>query len=136
YEVFGTKGTLLVRWLFHSSHSIEPAIIELHEHADRVTDLTLSTSWCVQDEIRMNWQYLNELRHFCDCVLQNKPLASGGADGRAVVEIINATYVSSWEGRKVKLPLQKSPDFEQMFTDMGQASRWHIDDEDAWWSRY
>jgi predicted dehydrogenase len=136
YEVFGTKGTLYVRWLFHSTHSIEPAVIELHEHAEHVTDLSLSTSWRVEDELKMRWQYLNELRHFCDCVINDKFPSPDGADGRAVVEIINAAYTSALEDRKVKLPLQMSPDYEGLFTSLRAQSRWQISDQDAWWSRY
>ena len=136
YEVFGTRATLLVRFLYHSTHSIEPAIVELHQGAKRVTDLTLGTSWNVHEEMTANWQYLNELRHFCDCILHDKQPRVTGVDGRAVVEIINAAYLSSQEGRNVKLPLAASPDFESLFGAMRQSSRWSVSDEDAWWSRY
>jgi len=136
YEVFGTKGTLFVRFLFHSSHSIEPAIIQLHQGANTVRDFTLTTDWNVQREIATHWQYLNELRHFCDCILNDKEPAVTGADGRAVVEIINAAYVSSWEGRKVKLPLREGPDFKKMFTALQRSSKWQIGEEHTWYSRY
>ncbi len=136
YEVFGTQGTLLMRWLFHSTHSIEPAVLEVYEKANRVEDCSLSTSWNVHGEMTANWQYLNELRHFCDCILNDRQPEVTGADGRAVVEIINAAYVSAWEHRTVRLPLAKSPDFEAMFAEMRRASRWSIGDDEAWWSRY
>ena len=98
YEVFGTKGTLFVRFLFHSSYSIEPAIIQLHQGANTVRDFTLTTDWNVQREI--------------------------------------AAYVSSWEGRKVKLPLEEGPDFKKMFTTLQRSSKWQIGEEHTWYSRY
>jgi predicted dehydrogenase len=136
YEVFGTRGTLVMRWLYHSTHSIEPAVIELHEKASRVTDLSLSASWNAHDELTQRWQYLNELRHFCACVIEDRPPLVTGADGRAVVEIINAAYVSSHERRSVALPLDRPPDFEATFAALRRSSRWSISDQDAWWSRY
>jgi predicted dehydrogenase len=136
YEVFGTKGTLLVEWPFHSTHTLEPAFVRLFEHATEVTDLTLSTSWNPHEELLTNWQYLNELRHFCDCIIHDREPAVGGADGRATVEILNAAYLSAREGRTVSLPLDRSPDLEPFFEDVRGRSRWHIGDDDAWWGRY
>ncbi|MGQ9629315.1 MAG: Gfo/Idh/MocA family protein [bacterium] len=135
YEVFGTKGTLLMRWLYHSTHSMEPAIVKIYEKSRTTTDLTLPTSWNPENEIITNWQYLNEMRHFCDCIINDKEPAVTGEDGRAVVEIVNAAYLSSWKGIKVKLPLEKSPDFEQFFRGLRSSSRWKIDDS-GWKWRY
>jgi len=136
YEVFGTRGTLLMRWPFHSTHTLEPAILKLYQGANRVTDLTLSTSWNVHEEMEQHWQYLNELRSFCDCILHDREPQPTGEDGRAVVEIINAAYLSTHEGRKVRLPLAESPDLAAIFERLRAASRWEIPDDEAWWSRY
>jgi UDP-N-acetyl-2-amino-2-deoxyglucuronate dehydrogenase len=136
YEVYGTRGTLLMRWPFHSTHTLEPAILQVHRAATQVEDLTLSTSWDPQGELEKNWQYLNELRGFCDCILYDREPEVTGADGRAAVEIINAAYISTDEGRKVRLPLSEGPDFEAIFAKLRAASRWKIPDEETWWSRY
>jgi predicted dehydrogenase len=135
YEVFGTKATLTVNTFYHTSHSLEPLLIRLHERARTVTDLTLPTSWNVQEEYRRNWQYLKELEHFCECVLNDTPPAVTGEDGRAVVEIINAAYRSSEEGRKVKLPLDRSPDLPALFAQVQARSPWRLG-EGVWGSRY
>lgn len=136
YQLFGLKGTLIMQWLYHSTHSIEPAIVRIWEKSKRVTDFTLSTSWNPENEISKNWQYLNEMRHFCDCILNNKTPVVTGEDGRAVVEIINAAYISATEGKKVKLPLKKGPNFDEIFIKMKSLSKWQIQDEDAWSSWY
>jgi len=136
YQLFGLKGTLIMRWLYHSTHSIEPAIIRIWKKSKEVTDFTLSTSWSPIKEISENWQYLNEIRHFCDCILNNRTPDVTGQDGRAVVEIINAAYISATEGKKVKLPLKEVPSFEEIFTKMKALSKWQIQDEDAWSSWY
>jgi myo-inositol 2-dehydrogenase/D-chiro-inositol 1-dehydrogenase/scyllo-inositol 2-dehydrogenase (NAD+) len=135
YEVFGTHGTLLMRWHYHSMHSLEPAEVRLYEHSTRTTDLTLSTSWDPEHEYIANWQYLNELRHFCDCVLEGREPGVTGEDGKATVEIVNAAYVSALEHRKVPLPLDHSPEFEALFADPGAHSPWDLGDQ-AWGSRY
>ncbi|OIN98474.1 hypothetical protein COY52_03565 [Candidatus Desantisbacteria bacterium CG_4_10_14_0_8_um_filter_48_22] len=135
YEVFGTKGTLLMEWPYHSTHTLEPAIIKLYEKSSKVTDLTLSTSWSPQKEMEKSWQYLNELRYFCGCVINNREPSVTGKDGRAVVEIVNAAYLSSQKGIKVKLPLEKSPDITKFFKELRKSSKWKIG-KDLWGSRY
>jgi myo-inositol 2-dehydrogenase/D-chiro-inositol 1-dehydrogenase len=131
YELFGTKGTLLMRWLYHSTHSMEPAIVQIHELGRRTTDLTLLTSWSVEEEMASNWQYLNELRHFCDCVLENREPDVGGEEGRAVVEMINAAYLSAWRGTRVKLPLQEIPELAELFKRLRASSSWTVEADNS-----
>jgi len=100
YEIFGTKGTLLMEWQFHSTHSLEPAIIHLYEKSVKKQDLTLYTSWNPHEELIQNWQYLNELRYFCDCIINDKEPEIDGVDGRAIVEMPGREERSScpWTG--------------------------------------
>jgi predicted dehydrogenase len=44
------------------------------------------------------------LKHFIECVQQNKEPLVTGEDGRAVLEIIYAAYASAREGKKIMLP--------------------------------
>jgi len=138
YEVHGTRGTLVMRWPYHSTHTLEPAIIEVHERSRRVTDHTLSTSWCPEREIGTHWQYLNELRHFCACIAEQREPAVGGREGYAVVEILNAAYLSAQTGETVRLPLDRVPDFDALFARLRADSRWTIEDADitGWDWRY
>jgi predicted dehydrogenase len=135
YEVYGTKGTLTVNSVYHTTHSMEPLLIRLHRRARQVTDLTLPTAWNVQEEYRRRWQYLKELEHFCECVRSGKEPSVTGEDGRKVVEILNAAYLSACEGRKVRLPLSRVPNLQRMFARLQAASPWRLG-KNVWSSRY
>ncbi|HUF63771.1 MAG TPA: Gfo/Idh/MocA family oxidoreductase [Verrucomicrobiales bacterium] len=55
-------------------------------------------------EEAFNQGYPQELKHFIECVREDKAPAVTGEDGRAVLEILNAAYESARTGRKVLLP--------------------------------
>jgi len=137
YTVFGTEGTLEMKWIYHSSRSLEPAIIRLYRNSREIIDLTLSpkASWNPLDELRENWQYLVELEHFCECIIEDKTPYCTGEDGRAVVELVNAAYLSAWKGVKVKLPLKEIPDFKEFFKELRAKSPWSLGDKE-WYSWY
>jgi len=134
YEVFGSKGTLIMRWLYHSSRSPEPAIIHLHRNSREVQDLTLSSSWSPLHELRKNWQYLRELEHFCECILKDEEPYCTGEDGRAVVEIVNAAYISAWMGERVRLPLKETPNLKPFFMELRSKTPWSLGE--AQWSSW
>ncbi|MEM4609539.1 MAG: hypothetical protein QW190_01440, partial [Thermoproteota archaeon] len=52
--------------------------------------------------------------------------ACKGEDGRAVVEIVNAAYLSAWRRERVRLPLRETPSFKEFFTRLRSESRWEI----------
>ena len=135
FEVFGTRGTLDIRWPFNSTPTLEPAFINLYENSSTVTDLTRTGPWYPIHRIRDDWQYLRELEHFCKCIIDDEEPYSSGADGRAVVEIINAAYLSSSSGTKVKLPLTKSPDVKTFLKELRDTSPWSLEGR-TWNSRY
>lgn len=135
YEIFGTHGTLVMRWLFHSTPTSEPAFIHLYENSKTVTDLTSGGPWNPLRKVKENWQYLHELEHFCECIINDTEPYSTGTDGRAVVEIINAAYLSSRTGTTIKLPLTQSPDTQKFFTKLRADSPWSLSGK-MWSSRY
>ncbi len=53
-----------------------------------------------------NQGYPHELKHFIDCVRNDKEPVTTGEDGRAVLEMMNAAYYSARIGRKVALPFR------------------------------
>jgi predicted dehydrogenase len=55
-------------------------------------------------EEAFNQGYPQELKHFIDCVREDKQPLVTGEDGRAVLEIMYAAYESAGTGRKVTLP--------------------------------
>ena len=137
YEVFGTKGTLIMKGLYHSTKSLEPAIIHLHRSGRELQDLTLSsweTRWNPLLDLKENWQYLRELEHFCECVLKDEKTYCTGEDGRAIVEIVNAAYISAWKGERVKLPIKETPDLKEFFVELRSKSSWSLGE--AEWSSW
>ncbi len=135
YEVFGTRGTMTFDCVYHSSPTLEPHIIRVYRDSHTCTDLSLGNSWSTEEEFRSNYQYLQELRHFCDCVLNGEPVSPTGQDGRAVVEILNAAYASSQEGTKVALPLERSIDIRAHQRQLRDLSPFTLGDH-RWASRY
>jgi len=57
-------------------------------------------------EEAFNQGYPQELKHFIECVRDDKQPVVTGEDGRAVLEIMNAAYHSARTGQKVPLPFQ------------------------------
>src|SRR6266540_3001861 len=55
-------------------------------------------------EEAFNQGYPQELKHFIECVPEDKEPVVTGEDGRAVLEIMNAAYHSARTGQKVSLP--------------------------------
>ncbi len=49
--------------------------------------------------------YQTVLRQFCDHLRFGSPMIADGEDGLRSVELTNAAYVSAWQGRKVRLPV-------------------------------
>ena len=46
----------------------------------------------------------HEMRHFVDCILNDRPPRESGEDGRATLEIIYAAYESAANGRRISWP--------------------------------
>lgn len=57
-------------------------------------------------EEAFNQGYPQELRHFIQCVREDKQPLVTGEDGRAVLEMMYAAYASAGTGRKVDLPFR------------------------------
>ena len=135
YEIFGTGGTLVMRWLSHSTSTLEPASMTLYENSRTAADLTLDAPWHPSQRIREDWQYLRALEHFCQCILNDEEPQPNSADGRAIVEIVNAAYLSVMRGATVKLPLKESVDAKPLFSKLHQSSPWSLEGR-MWDSRY
>jgi len=135
YFVYGTKGTIVVQCPYHSSASPLPPIVTVWRNAKEMEDLSPKCDWNLENEVKASWQYLKELEQFCNCVIEDKEPPVTGYDGRAVVEIVNAAYISMKSRCKVRLPIEKSPDFIDLFGDLRNSCKWKIEGE-GWWSRY
>jgi predicted dehydrogenase len=74
-------------------------------YAMEKADTTVGWSFTVFEEV-FNQGYPHELKHFVDCVRNNKDPLVTGEDGRAVLEIIYAAYASAGTGKKIELPFR------------------------------
>ncbi|MCX7959632.1 MAG: Gfo/Idh/MocA family oxidoreductase, partial [Deltaproteobacteria bacterium] len=57
-----------------------------------------------------DWNYQNgypqEMQHFVDCILNNKKPIESAEDGKVVLEIMIAAYLSAATGKKIEFPLK------------------------------
>jgi len=100
-EVHGTGGVMYAD-LFMGNAAITYSK-QGYGYAMEKADTTVGWSFTVFEEA-FNQGYPHELKHFIECVQQNKQPLVTGEDGRAVLEIIYAAYASAGEGRKISLP--------------------------------
>ena len=57
-------------------------------------------------EEAFNQGYPQELKHFIECVREDRPPLVAGEDGRAVLDIMNAAYHSARTRQRVSLPFR------------------------------
>ncbi len=107
FEVYGTKGRVLVDML-HSTHL-------------RVYSQAGYTYWGERSEASKGWTYplpLDEpvlfgtsgmFAHFFRCLLQGERCRSSGADGRAIMGLVDAAYRSA-RSRHAEEPIHHPPD--------------------------
>ena len=100
-EVYGTGGVVYAD-LFMGNSAVAYSR-HGYGYAMEKADTTIGWSFTVFEEV-FNQGYPHELKHFIDCVQQDKQPCVTGEDGRAVLEIIYAAYASAAQGKKVMLP--------------------------------
>ncbi len=100
-EVYGTGGVIYADLfmgnaaLAYSRHG--------YGYAMEKADTTQGWSFAVFEEV-FNQGYPHELKHFIECVREDKQPLVTGEDGRNVLEIIYAAYASAGTGQKITLP--------------------------------
>ena len=100
-EVYGTGGVIYAD-LFMGNAAVSYSKTG-YGYAMEKADTTIGWSFTVFEEA-FNQGYPHELKHFIECVQQDKQPLVTGEDGRAVLEIIYAAYASAKEGKKIMLP--------------------------------
>ena len=100
-EAYGTEGVVYAD-LFMGNAAISYSK-NGYGYAMEKAGATVGWSFTVFEEA-FNQGYPQELKHFIECVRQNKQPFVTGEDGRAVLEIIYAAYASAREGKKIMLP--------------------------------
>ncbi|MPZ17985.1 MAG: gfo/Idh/MocA family oxidoreductase [Luteitalea sp.] len=100
-EVHGSQGVAYAD-LLHGN-AIETYSEVGYDYAVEKGGETVGWSFTVYEEA-WNYGFPQEMAHFVDCVLHDRPPLVTGEDGRAVLEAIFAAYQSAGSGRKVSLP--------------------------------
>ena len=119
YRIYGTEGTLVVRNDHHfPTMSLESPEIILYRPGDCIQRFETIHGFNVDDAFLMNFPFYNQLAAFCESILNDTPPRVTGEDGKHVIEAVIAAYISSYENRKVKLPLTQDVDLAQLFRDI------------------
>ena len=65
----------------------------------------------------------NQLKAFCECILNDAEPGVTGGDGMHAMEAVIATYVSSLKGVKVRLPFREDVDLRELFKEIKERER-------------
>ncbi len=106
-EVYGTGGVAYAD-LFMGNAAVTYSRSG-YGYAMEKADTSIGWSFTVFEEV-FNQGYPHELKHFIDCVRNNKEPLVTGEDGRAVLEMICAAYASAGSGKKIELPFHPKAD--------------------------
>lgn len=102
-EVYGTGGVVFAD-LFQGNAALTYSE-KGYGYAMEKAGSTQGWTFTIFEEA-FNQGYPQELRHFIECVREDKTPLVTGEDGRAVLEILNAAYASARSGQKVVLPFR------------------------------
>lgn len=102
-EVYGTGGVIYAD-LFVGNSALTFSE-KGYGYAMEKAGSTRGWSFTIFEEA-FNQGYPQELKHFIECVREDKTPIVAAEDGRAVLEIMNAAYRSARTGRKVSLPFR------------------------------
>lgn len=100
-EIHGTEGVIYAD-LFMGNASLAYSK-QGYDYASEKADTTQGWSFPIFEEV-FNQGYPHELKHFIECVREDKKPLVSGEDGRAVLEIIYAAYAAAGTGQKIYLP--------------------------------
>lgn len=102
-EVYGTEGVVYAD-LFRGNAALAYSKNGFG-YAMEKADTTAGWSFPIFEEA-FNQGYPHELKHFIDCVRNNKEPLVTGKLGRDVLEVIYAAYASAGQGKKIELPFR------------------------------
>ncbi len=104
-EIHGSQGVAYAD-LLHGN-AIETYSNSGYGYAVEKAGSTRGWSFTIYEE-EWNYGFPQEMRHFVDCVAEDRQPLVTGEDGRAVLEAIFAAYASAGSGQKVALPFATS----------------------------
>ncbi|MBX3747246.1 MAG: Gfo/Idh/MocA family oxidoreductase [Verrucomicrobiae bacterium] len=102
-EVYGTGGVIYAD-LFQGNSALTYSE-KGYGYAMEKAGSTQGWTFTIFEEA-FNQGYPQELRHFIECVRDDRPPLVTGDDGRAVLEVLCAAYASARRGQRVELPFR------------------------------
>ncbi|RKY90861.1 hypothetical protein DRQ15_06390 [candidate division KSB1 bacterium] len=124
YRIYGTDATLVVRNDHHfPTTSLQSPEIILYKHRGCIQRYDLGHPWNQDDTVIQNNPFLNQLKAFCECIVNDTEPRVTGEDGMHVIEAVIAAYVSSLKGIKVKLPFREDVDLRELFKQVKDRDR-------------
>ncbi len=100
-EVAGTRGGASADLFQGGSAKVYSE--DGYDYAMEKAGATRGWSFALAEEVHQQG-YPHELQHFIDCVREGRAPCVGGADGRAVLELLLAAYASAGRAATVRLP--------------------------------
>jgi predicted dehydrogenase len=100
-EVYGSEGAAYADLL--RGNAIHTYSKRGYGYAVEKAGATQGWSFTIYEEA-WNYGFHAEMRHFVECVREDRQPLCTGEDGRAVLEAIFAAYASAAEGRRIDLP--------------------------------
>ena len=104
-DIIGTKGRILMDASTVSVTRIYTDIEEYAREAQVTSTQELSETTETYEFEGFDSAYQIMLQNFADAVLTGAALIAPGEDGSKTLSLVNAAYLSAWQGRKVALPV-------------------------------
>lgn len=104
-DIVGTKGRILMDASTVSVTRFYTDIEEYAREAQVTSTQELSETTEVYEFEGFDSAYQIMLQNFADAVLTGAALIAPGEDGSKTLSLVNAAYLSAWQERKVKLPV-------------------------------
>ena len=101
-EIYGSKGNTCADLL--RGTSLTTYSDAGYGYAVEKAETTVGWTFTMYEE-SWNYGFPQEMQHFVDCVQRDEQPLVTGEDGRAVLEVIYAAYLSAGTGKAIDLPL-------------------------------
>lgn len=114
--VYGTDGIVKGE----GSIRLEPPPVELFDR--KTCQWQVLRLHNVNSATLEHYQCKRLVDEFISCVLEKKQFVPSGEEGKKAIEGVLGLYQSSHTGQKVSLPLSRSPNLSEIFTDLRKKS--------------
>lgn len=119
-EISGTKGKLVAEGNILTQYEYKIPLDKFIAQGENGASLTYTITEEKFDKNQAPYETM--LQNFADHILLGVPLISPGEDGLYPIELTNAAYLSAWQDKKIKLPVEEKA-YEEGLLDAIQKER-------------